>query len=270
MTSPGVLRVAAAQAVSVSGDLVANVATAARMAGRATDRGARVVLLPEAFLTGYDRAAFGGPLPAADDLEGAWLDPLREVALTRRAWLLVGTPLARGPVRTLSLLLVTPDGTVTAPYDKQHLSGPDETDFFDRGDHGATLSVDGVVLGLSICYDGSFPEHARAAADAGAHAYLNPAAFFRGAEHRRDLYTAARALDNGMYAVLAGLTGRCGSGDFSGGSAVHDPEGRPLGRLGDEEGVVVADIDPAVVEATRAAHPMLADRTADLGRVLRC
>ena len=56
---------------------------------------------------------------------------------------------------------------------------------------------------------------------------------------------AARALDNGIYVVFAGLAGRCGPWEFNGGSAVYDPEGRPLGRLGTGRGLVLADLDPA-------------------------
>ena len=60
MTSgPGTLRVAAAQAESVPGDLAANVATAVPLVEQAADRGARVVVLPELFLTGY---AYGGAM----------------------------------------------------------------------------------------------------------------------------------------------------------------------------------------------------------------
>ena len=79
--------------------------------------------------------------------------------------------------------------------------------YFTPGDHGASIRVDGLELGLSICYDGCFPEHARAAAEDGAVAYLSSSAYFAGAEHRRDLYYAARAVENGMYVVFAGLTG---------------------------------------------------------------
>ena len=68
----------------------------------------------------------------------------------------------------------------------------------------------------------------RAATAGGAMAYLCPSAYFVGGEHRRDLYYAARALDNGIYVVMAGLTGRCGDEQFSGGTAVYDPEGRPV------------------------------------------
>ena len=72
-----------------------------------------------------------------------------------------------------------------------------------------------------------------------------------------------------MYVVFAGLTGRCGSRDFSGGSAVYDPEGRPLARLATEPGVAVADIDTAVVDATRARHTMLDDHRESLGERVR-
>ena len=58
VTAPGVLRVAAAQAVSVSGDVDANVATAVALVAEAAGNGARLVVLPELFLTGYDPEAW--------------------------------------------------------------------------------------------------------------------------------------------------------------------------------------------------------------------
>ncbi len=172
--------------------------------------------------------------------------------------MVASSALAAGGVATLSSVVVQPDGAVDVPYDKQHLDG-DEKKYFTPGDHGASIRVRGLELGLSICYDGCFPEHARAAAEDGAVAYLSSSAYFAGAEHRRDLYYAARAVENGMYVVFAGLTGACGSSSFSGGSAVYDPEGRPLVRLGTEPGVAVADIDTSVVDATRSRHTMLTD-----------
>ena len=260
------LRVAAGQAASVSGDVAANVATAVRLTRLAATQGVRLLVLPEAFLTGYDVAAFEGPLPDASDL-GSWLDPLREAA-AGGVTVVAGTALRRGDARRLSQVVVRPDGTATAPYDKQHLDGL-EKDVFTAGDHGTSITVGGLELGLSICYDGCFPEHAQAAALDGAVGYLSSAAYFPGGAHRRDLYYAARAVENGMYVVLSGLTGRCGAYDFIGGSAVYDPEGRPLVRLGDEEGLAVAEIDSAVVDAARARHTMVADHRTSLGARVR-
>jgi 5-aminopentanamidase len=263
------LRVAAGQAAAVSGDLDANVLTAARLTRLAGSQQARLLVLPEAFLTGYDIDAFAGPLPDADDLDGSWLDPLRAEAIAGGLTVVVGTALQRGDVRTLAQIVVRPDGTATAPYDKQHLDGLEKR-YFTPGDHGASITVldqdgDGVELGLSICYDGCFPEHAAAAARDGAAGYLSSAAYFPGGEHRRDLYYPARALENGMYVVFSGLTGPCGDVSFIGGSAVYDPEGRRIAGLVEEEGLAIADIDTDVVAETRATHTMFDDHRADLG-----
>jgi predicted amidohydrolase len=260
-----ILRVAAAQDVAIPGDLEANVATAAALVRAAADDGAAVVVLPEAFLNGYSLEVFAAPLPSLADLPlGALVSAAREAG----AVVVVGAALEAEGVKTLSSLVVHPDGAVDVPYDKQHLDG-DEKQHFTPGNHGSSIRVRGLELGLSICYDGCFPEHARAAADDGAVGYLSSSAYFAGAEHRRDLYYAARAVENGMYVVFAGLTGPCGSASFSGGSAVYDPEGRPLVRLGAEPGVAVADLDTAVVEATRSRHTMLADHRDGLGDRLR-
>lgn len=126
--------------------------------------------------------------------------------------------------------------------------------------------MDGWRLGLGICLDVFLPEHARAAALDGASAYLLSAASYVGSEHRRDAASAARALDNGLYVVRSGLTGRCGEASFSGGSSVHDPDGRLLAGLGQEApGVVVADLDAAVVERVRERHGLLEQVRPNLG-----
>lgn len=262
------MKVAAGQAASVSGDLAANVASAARLTARAAEDGVRVLVLPEAFLTGYDAAAFRGPLPSAEELDDGWLDPVRTAAADGDVVVVAGTALRRGEHRRLSQVVVRPDGGTTAPYDKQFLDGL-EKEVFTAGDHGTSITVDGHELGLSICYDGCFPEHAQAAALDGAVGYLSSSAYFPGGEHRRDLYYAARAVENGMYVVFAGLTGRCGAYSFIGGSAVYDPEGRPLARLGEEEGLAVAEIDVALIKATRERHTMVFDHRSSLGERLR-
>ncbi|WP_377324312.1 carbon-nitrogen hydrolase family protein [Pimelobacter simplex] len=230
--------VAALQAEARSGDLAHNVATAARLVRQAE---ARVAVLPEAFLTGYDAAAFAAP-PTLVTLSGPVLDPLRAAAGATGTTVVASPALARAAGRrTLSAIVVEPDGTVAAPYDKQHLDG-DEPTWFVAGDHPATLTVDGRVLGLSICRDGSIPSHAAAAAAAGATVYLASVAYFPGGARRLDVAYAARALDHGLHVVVAGLTGRCGPHTFIGGSAVYAPDSTALVGLGEREGVARADV----------------------------
>jgi predicted amidohydrolase len=269
------LTVAAVQACPVPGDIAANAVTAARLVREAADQGAQLVVLPELFLPAYHPPAlradplgtsvWADPDRAVDD---ARLDPLRATGIVTLVGAAVSYPDGR---RTCAALLVGRDGTVTAAYDKQHLWGTDENELFTPGERGASLAVDGWLFGLGICYDGCFPEHGRAAAVADdVHGYLVPSGYVEGSRHRRDLYYAARALDNTMYVVFANSVGGEKPWRFNGGAAVYDPEGRCLAR-GDDEGeaVVVSTLDTQEVERTRAAHSMLADRLTDQGGARR-
>ncbi|MEU1847397.1 carbon-nitrogen hydrolase family protein [Micromonospora sediminicola] len=264
------LTVAAVQAEPVPGDVAGNARTAARLVGRA---GARVVVLPELFLPAYHPPTLGAD-PAGTDVaadpdgrvDDSRLDPLRDAARETGAAVVIGAAVRQPDRRrTISSLVVDPTGAVTVGYDKQQLwSG--ERELFDAGRRGATLVVEQWRFGLGICYDGCFPEHGRAAAGDGAHGYLCPSGYLAGSAHRRDLYYAARALDNTMYVVFANAVGGTDPWRFNGGAAVYDPEGRPLARAADTgEDVLVATLDPEVLATTRAAHTMLLDRPADGG-----
>lgn len=268
------LTVAAVQAEPIPGDVAGNAVTAARLVRQAAGAGATVVVLPELFLPAYHPPVLRDKAVATDllALDGGRIDdprlaPLRAVAGQHRVVVVVGAAV-RHPDgrRTCSSVLLNRSGTAVVGYDKQHLWGPDENELFTPGRRGATLVVDGWRLGLGICYDGCFPEHGRAAADDGTHGYLCPSGYLAGSEHRRDLYYAARALDNTMYVVFANAVGGAPPWRFNGGAAVYDPEGRPLHRAADDgEAVVVATLDPAELSTVRAAHTMLTDRLPDQG-----
>jgi predicted amidohydrolase len=259
------LRVAAVQTRSVAGDVAANVATAATWVRRAALAGARVVVLPELFLTGYDRDTWSSD-DAFVQLPDDRLSPLADIVGETATVVLSGAAVRDGTAgrRAIGLLVFRPDGDVVVAYEKQHLWEA-ESRVFTSGTSGTDLDVDGWRLGLAICYDGCFPEHARAACDAGALGYVCPSAYVVGSEHRRDLYYAARALDNGCYAVVSGLVGRCGLMEFGGGTAVYDPQGRMVARVESGEGIAVADLDLASVEEARQINPFARDRRSSLG-----
>jgi predicted amidohydrolase len=254
------LRVAAVQAEAVPGEVSRNLATATRLADRAVAEGARLIVFPEAFATGYDVEVFAGPLPTLDD--PAWLAPLQGVVDSAGVTVILNSAIEQAGRRTLTDIVLAPRVAPWAAYDKQHLHPP-EVAVFCPGEHGASLRIDGAEVALSVCYDANFPEHAAAAATDGAIVYVNSGAYFPGGGHRRDLHYAARALDNGIYVVFAALIGA--PSDFIGGTAIYDPLGVPLARLGDEEGVVVADIDTDLVARVRADQRMWADRRPSLG-----
>jgi predicted amidohydrolase len=267
------MTVAAVQGAAVPGNVIANVATTARLVRAAAQQRAALIVLPELFLSAYHPPAIAADptvdLAAAADrsIDDRRLDPLRSAAREAGVVVVVGAPVRQTDGRrSCSALVVDRSGGVVAAYDKQQLWGPDERALFTPGDRGATLTVDGWRFGLGICYDGCFPEHGRAVAAAGADGYLVPSGYVVGSAHRRNVYYAARALDNTMYVVFANSVGGDRPWSFNGGSAVYEPEGRALGQAPDAgEHIVVAELDRGHLDAVRSVHSMLADRRADLG-----
>ncbi|HEY7042569.1 MAG TPA: carbon-nitrogen hydrolase family protein [Nocardioidaceae bacterium] len=258
-----VLRVAAVQAESRAGDVRHNVAIAARWVAKAAAEDAPLVVLPELFLPGYDPKTLREDPDGCDvTVDDPRLGPLSEAAASAGVTLVVGASVREGERRLLSALVFSTTGDIAATYAKQHLWDA-ERGIFTPGTHGTSLVFRGWDLGLGICYDGCFPEHARAATDAGALVYVCPSAYVVGSEHRRDVYYAARAIDNGIYVVFAGLVGPCGELEFSGGTAVYDPQGRTLSRVESGEGMVVVDLDPEAIAEARRINPYERDRVSD-------
>lgn len=258
------LRVAAVQAEAAPGAVAANISKAARFTTEAAAAGARLVVFPEAFVTGYDTAVFEGPLPGFGDLSR--LSPLQRTVDSTGVVVVLNTALDHGDRRALSDLVLAPHHAPWAAYDKQHLYA-NERAVFTAGANGASFTLDGIEIALSVCYDANFPEHAAAAAADGASLYVNSGAYFPGAADRRDLHYAARALDNGIYVLFSGLIGA--PSDFIGGSAIFDPLGRCIASSPDDEGIAIADIHPAVVSAARAEQRMWSDRRASFGQRAR-
>jgi len=255
-----VCRLAVAQVEAVPGDIPGNVARVTRLLEECRDGGADLALFPEAVITGYDGTVFRGRLPSLIDM--GWLEPLRTTVDRTGVTTIVNTALQREGYRSLTDLLLIPGSEAVPVYDKQHLYD-DERPVFMPGAAGSTITVNGLIIALSICYDANFPEHAAAAARAGAQVYVNSGAYFPGGGHRRDLHYAARALDNGMYVAFSGLVG--GSHGFIGGSAVFDPLGARIAAVCDGEHIAFADLDAKEIDRARALQRMWAHRRDDIG-----
>jgi predicted amidohydrolase len=249
--------VAAGQAPCAALDIAANVATAAALVRRAAEAGAHILVLPELFLTGYElREIAADPETCALRAEDGRLEPLAIACAETRTAVVAGAPVrgAEASALHISALILGRDGRFAARYDKQHVDSDERAAGFSPGASGCTITLDGWRLGVAICWDASFPEHARAAALDGCHAYLIGAMFGgeRGAR-KRAIIGPARALDNAMYVAAANHCGRSGPFTGCGGSAVWSPDGTALTDAGAADpGLAVARLNPELLARTRA------------------
>jgi predicted amidohydrolase len=236
------------------------------MVHEAGHAGARLVVFPEKFLNGYEPDLIrSDPQRYAVRPADPRLIPIAGACQASGTAAIVGAAFLEKNDLYVSALVIGPDGGFAARYDKQHLF-TSEREVYRAGTAGCTLELDDWRLGLGICYDSGFPEHARAAALDGCHAYLVGALFSVGnGYHESRTWFPARALDNTSYTLMANHIGSTGGWDTCGASAVWGPDGRLLAEAAeDRPQLVTADLDPRVLAAVRDSEPMLRD-VRDLG-----
>ena len=248
-------------------DVERNIATAVALADEAAAAGARFVLLPEYL---QYRGPSDGYRASARPVPGPLTEPFAEIARRRDAWILVGSlaEASDDPARPYNTsVLVAPDGSVAATYRKIHLFDVRvsaevadlESARVHPGDRRVVASVDGIGVGMTVCYDLRFPELYRALALDGAEILTVPASFTErtGRDHW-EVLLRARAIENGAYVLAPGQIGHApGSVPTFGRSMVVDPWGTVIAQAPDEIGIVHATIDTARVASVRAWIPAL-------------
>jgi predicted amidohydrolase len=266
------MRVAACQMNSRQ-DKPANLTTALALLDSAGAAGADLAILPEYFdYLGTDE----GALAAAEPVPGPLTEAIAAKARTLGLWVLAGSLHARAPNGRCAnaSLLFDREGQVAARYDKLHLfdiglaGQPSyrESATVGGGDQVVTAGIEGVVAGLSVCYDIRFPELYRLHTLAGARLLLVPAAFtaHTGRAHW-ELLLRARAVENQCFVVAAAQAGESVPGkECFGHSMIIDPWGTILASLPDGTGIITATLDLERQCALRAELPVLANRRADI------
>lgn len=269
----GMLRVAAVQ-MNSQADVADNLARAAALIERAAEAGCSLVVLPENFALmpkqSRDLAPHAEALGDAAPIQRFLAQTARQLGV----WIVAGSlPLQTGDEQRVfgACLVVGADGAIKACYRKIHLfdvSLPDSDESYQEsysmlaGDTPTVVDSPIGRIGLSICYDVRFPELYRHLIDDGATVLTVPAAFtaVTGAAHWRSLLRA-RAIENLAYVIAAGQTGEHPDGRTTHGhSMLLDPWGRLLAEQPQGEGVVTADIDPALPARLRSEFPALDNR----------
>jgi predicted amidohydrolase len=266
------MRIAVAQILSGT-DPADNLQLVRDYARRAADAGARLVVFPEATM-----CRFGVPLaPIAEPVDGPWADGVRRIAADANITVIVGmfSPADDGRVFN-TLLAAGPAGAATnAHYDKIHLYdafGFTESHTVAPGREPVVITVDGVGVGLTTCYDLRFPELFTTLARRGAQLITVSASWAsgRGKLEQWTLLARARALDSTSYIAASGqadpkgtLAGESGSAPTGvGGSLVVSPFGDVVASAGADPQLLVTDIALDRVREARETIAVLRNHTA--------
>ncbi|MEQ8175310.1 MAG: carbon-nitrogen hydrolase family protein [Syntrophomonadaceae bacterium] len=254
-----------------------NLDRAAQMVSDAAIRGAKIVVLPEIFNSPYIARRFP---EYAESYPGPSTELLSELARQHRLILVGGSIPERDEGGALYNTSFTfgPDGTIIGRHRKLHLFDIDipgkmtfkESATLAPGSDFQIIRHEGLCFAVFICYDVRFPELARWAALQGAQILVIPAAFNRttGPLHW-DLLMRSRAVDNQVFVAAASpaFNPQASYGTW-GHSMVVDPWGRIQAQAGDEEELMVLDLDMSLIDEVRAQIPVMQQRRTDLYNLL--
>ncbi|MFF1645774.1 carbon-nitrogen hydrolase family protein [Streptomyces sp. NPDC058240] len=253
------LRTALLQSSGRPGHVDENIETLGEAARRAADAGARLLVCPELFLTGY---AIGADVPRlAEPADGPSALAVGEIAARHGLAVLYGYPERAGERIFNAAQLIGEGGAALANYRKTHLFGGFEQEWFTPGEQTVVQAeLDGVRVGIMICYDVEFPENVRAHALAGTDLLLVPTAQMHPFQFVAESVVPVRAFENQMYVAYVNRTGPEGEFEFVGLSCLAGPDGTVRTRAGRGEELAVGEVDPDFLSASRAANPYLHDR----------
>jgi predicted amidohydrolase len=216
------------------GDAAGNLATALELVAELGRRRCDLILLPELWPSGYSPKTLAEDVAtSAEPVDGRRTAALAAAAAAAGAWLAAGSvPERDGADVYNTALLFGRDGELRAMHRKAHLYAPlGEDQVFSAGQHLTVCPTEDLgVLGLPVCFDGDFPETARALRLAGARVVVQASAYELEAESWWDGLYPARALENGQWWVMSNQCGTTPSGTLLGGSQVISPLGRIVSR----------------------------------------
>ena len=205
------------------------------------------VFLPEVWNVGWDCPSF--------DLVAENIDTSSSVSLLKKIAKKYSVNIVGGSIikktKDGKLLNTCPvinrSGEIVCTYDKNHLFsyyGCDEGNYVEVGKNPVLVDLDGVKIGLTICYDIRFPEIYRAYRKSGADLLVNMAAWGYEKSIPWESMTTSRAVENQTYFVALTQTGYLKDGSRNlGYSSIIDYKGDILASINEKEGAFFAEID---------------------------
>jgi predicted amidohydrolase len=202
-------------------------------------------VLTEHWATGVLDSSIPDHMALAEDVDGPTVEALRDFCRESGVYLLAGTlPLKRNSELRNAALMIDPGGEIILEYSKIHLFQPlGERDVFTPGERLMACEVNGIGVGVLICYDLRFPVPARRLAHAGCEVIAVPALWPEVRIDHWETLLRARAIENQVYMVGCNGLGNMAGRFFPGHSMIVSPNGAAVNSPEMRESAIVRTID---------------------------
>ena len=251
-------------ALSVKGHLT----IMAQQAQVAAAAGSDLLIFPEMFLTGYNIGA-KRTRELAQPTSGPDLQRAAQIASTFNIAVLFGFPELENNKVYNSALLIDKTGKQKLCYRKSHLFGDIDRSAFSPGDNASDIvELNGIKMGVLICYDVEFAENVRHLALAGADFIAVPTALMMPYEFVPTKLVPARAFENQVFVAYANRCDTEQALQYYGLSCICSPDGSDLARAGESTTLITARLNFEQQSASRKLNTHIADRRPELYKKL--
>ena len=228
--------------------------------------GNTLYVLPELSSSGYGVSTFRRLGDLAENLDGPSFEYFSTLAKKQGCFICYSFPRRVGTGEfSISTAVVNRAGDLVAHYDKWHVCSTGdccEKDYFIAGTGPlAAFEVDGIQVGLAICYDIRFPEVVRKLTlHKGISLLLHPGGWPKDKGfYSWHKFVQVRAMENSIYIMSTNWAGP-NNGCTAFCPPFLDGEDYALQKLGDEPGVLEGSVDLQEIKALRTEYPYLKDR----------
>ena len=220
-----------------------------------------IVVLPEVWTTGWDCSVFQN----CKDNEYKTEHFLADLAKQYNVNIIGGSYIKEtdGVCKNTCPVIIR-DGQTSARYEKIHLYAPDgEADVVQAGSTPVVVDIEGLKIGLSICYDIRFPELFRSYinTDFAPDFMINMSAWPYTRYWQYVAMAQSRAVENQCFFLALSQTGMIKENVYnSGGSVLIEPMGKIISQLERKESYILAQINTDLVDNVRKTFPNLQNR----------
>lgn len=217
-----------------------------------TKNGARLTVFPECALPGYCFNSLEEAEPFFETVPGPSTNKAIEACNEHNAYMAFGLLEKDGTDRFNTSVLLGPEGIV-GRYRKVHLPFLGVDRFTTPGTEvPGVYNVEGIKVGMLICYDTTFPEVVRILALKGADIIILPTNWPQGADRLPGFIVNARALENRVYFLAVNRIGECGKIRFIGKSKFCDTMGDNIVEIDHNDYVIIyGEVDPELARKKR-------------------
>jgi predicted amidohydrolase len=208
--------------------------------------GVDLLVAPELATSGYFFPSTAEAERLAEPIPGPTTEALEKAAAESGTTVVTGIAERGGNILYNSAVIVGPEGLI-GTYRKVHLFNEEKLHFSPGTDDFFIFELQGVRVGVLVCFDHMFPEAARSLALRGAQIICHPSNLVL--PEYAQLTSRVRALENRVFWILANRWGEESVADrtltYTGTSQVVHPRGTILSRADARSDMIsTVEIDP--------------------------